>query len=51
MSPAPIAVESLSTGTYLCYLTSQGRFGRALLVSLDPDDFTLTLELLTWASP
>jgi len=51
MSSAPIAVESLSPGTYLCYLTNEGRFGRALLEALNPDDFTLTLYLLTWALP
>jgi Ig-like domain from next to BRCA1 gene len=51
MSPAPIAVESLPVGTYLCYATNQGRFGRALLVTLNPENFTLTLDLLTWALP
>ena len=51
MSSAPIAVESLPVGTYLCYTTNQGRIGRALLVALNPDDFTLTLNLLTWALP
>jgi hypothetical protein len=51
MSSAPIAVESLSTGTYLCYLTNEGRFGRALLEALNSDDFTLTMYLLTWALP
>jgi hypothetical protein len=51
MSSAPIAVESLSIGTYLCYTTNQGRLGRALLEEVDPNDFTLTLDLLTWALP
>ncbi len=51
MSAAPIAVESLTVGTYLCYLTNEGRLGRALLEALDPDDFVLTLDLLTWANP
>jgi hypothetical protein len=51
MSPAPIAVESLSIGTYLCYTTNEDRFGRALLEAVDPSDFTLTLDLLTWALP
>ena len=51
MSSAPIAVESLPVGTYLCYTTNQGRIGRALLKALNPDDFTLTLDLLTWALP
>jgi hypothetical protein len=51
MSPAPIAVESLSVGTYLCYTTNEGRLGRSLLGAVNPDDFTLTLDLLTWALP
>ena len=51
MSPAPIAVESLPVGTTLCYNTNQGRFGRMLLKALDPKNFALTLELLTWALP
>jgi len=51
MSSAPIAVESLSVGTYLCYATQEGRFGRALLEAVNPDDFTLTLDMLTWALP
>ncbi len=51
MSPAPIAVESLSVGTYLCYTSNEGRIGRALLEALNPDDFTLALNMLTWALP
>ena len=51
MSSAPIAVESLSIGTYLCYTTDEKRFGRALLEEVDPDNFTLTLDLLTWSLP
>jgi len=51
MSSAPIAVESLSIGTYLCYTTNEERLGRALLETVDPDDFTLTLVLLTWSLP
>jgi hypothetical protein len=51
MSTAPIAVESLSPGAYLCYRTDQGAVGRVRLVALDPNNFTLTLDLLTWALP
>jgi len=50
MSPAPLAVESLSVGTYLCYTTGEGRLGRLLLQAIDPDNFSLTLDLLTWNS-
>jgi hypothetical protein len=48
MSHAPIAVESLPVGTYLCYTTNEGRLGRSLLEAVDPNNFTLTLDLLTW---
>jgi Ig-like domain from next to BRCA1 gene len=51
MSTAPIAVESLSVGTYLCYLTNEGRYGKAFFTSLDGDSYTLTMDLLTWANP
>jgi hypothetical protein len=51
MSSAPIAVESLPVGTYLCYITNHGRLGRMQLLAINPDDYTLTLNLLTWVSP
>lgn len=51
MSPAPIAVESLPIGTYLCYHTGVGRYGRMQLETFDSNTFILTLELLTWAFP
>ncbi len=51
MSSAPIAVESLPTGTYLCYHTGEGRFGRMMLAAVDPATFALTLDLLAWALP
>jgi Ig-like domain from next to BRCA1 gene len=51
MSAAPIAVESLPVGAYLCYLTNEERLGRLLLEAVDPIDFILTLDLLTWANP
>ena len=50
MSAAPIAVESLSPGTYLCYRTDNGLPGWMLLVSSNPDDFSLGVEVHTWAS-
>ena len=51
MSSAPIAVESLSVGTYMCYTSNEGRIGRVLLKAVNPDDFTLTLNMLTWELP
>jgi hypothetical protein len=50
LSPAPLVVENLGS-TYLCYQTSQGLPGRALLKGLKIDDFSLSLDLLTWMSP
>ena len=49
MSAAPIAVESLSPGTYLCYRTESGLPGWLLLNNTNPDDFTLSIEVLTWS--
>ena len=51
MSSAPIAIESLSIGTYLCYRTDLGATGRARLVALDANSYALTLDLLTWELP
>jgi len=51
MSSAPIAVESLSIDTYLCYRTDLGAAGRARLVAMDTTNFALTLDLLTWELP
>jgi hypothetical protein len=51
MSQAPIAAESLAAGTYLCYRTNQGNLGWALLVTVDQDDFALTIDFLTWIQP
>ena len=51
MSSAPIAVESLALGTYMCYRTDQGAAGRARLVTLDPANYALALDVLTWALP
>ncbi len=51
MSSAPIAVESLPAGTFLCYRTGEGRFGRMLLAAVDTNTHTLTLNLFTWALP
>jgi hypothetical protein len=44
-------VESLPVGTYLCYTTNHGRFGQMRFVALDPNNYALTLHLLTWALP
>jgi hypothetical protein len=51
MNSAPLEVESLTIGTYLCYMTNEARLGQAQLVAVDEDTFMLTLDLTTWAMP
>lgn len=51
MSTAPIAVESVTLGAYLCYRTSQGAPGWMQVVALDGQNFKLTVKLLTWKMP
>ena len=46
----PVAVENLGT-TSLCYRTNQGLTGRALATNFKIDDYSLTLEVLTWGGP
>lgn len=51
MSAAPIAVESLASGLYLCYQTIQGQSGWLSLLSYNNLTFKISLEILTWKSP
>ena len=51
LSDAPITVDELPIGTYLCYRTSQGLPGTARLSELDIDTYALTLDILTWSLP
>ncbi len=46
-----LPVDSLPTGSFLCYRTSQALYGWAQLVSLDTTAEALDLEILTWAQP
>jgi hypothetical protein len=48
LGTSPIVVEDLSIGTYLCYRTGEGRYGRARLSNFNLENFTVTLEFLTW---
>lgn len=50
-STAPIPVESLSPGIYLCYQTGDGRFGWLKYDSLDGSSGNLWIEIFTWAAP
>ena len=49
MGDAPIAVESLSPGIYLCYLTDEDNSGWLSLITFRTTDFAIQVELLTWA--
>ena len=51
MSPAPIALESLSPGAYLCYQTSQGLPGWLRFDALDNKTGSASLAYLTWIVP
>ncbi len=46
-----LPVDSLPTGSFLCYRTSQSLYGWAQLVNLDITGAELELEILTWAQP
>jgi hypothetical protein len=48
---APVIIESLTAGTYFCYRTDQNSPGRLLVSSINAENFTLSLEILTWAVP
>lgn len=49
MSNAPIAVESLTPGTYLCYKTDQSSFGWLRYNSYDSSNSSIKINFLTWA--
>jgi hypothetical protein len=48
LSASPVIMEETPIGTYLCYRTDEGRYGRTRVSNLNPDNFTVTLEFLTW---
>ena len=48
LGTAPTVVEDTAVGTYLCYRTDQGRYGRLRLSNFNTDNFTVTLEFFTW---
>lgn len=51
LGAAPIAMDNVSLGTYLCYRTNEGRFGWARLSGLNTDNNRMDLEIFTWATP
>jgi hypothetical protein len=51
VNTAPIQLEGLKEGIYLCYVTGQGNPGYARLTRLDPLMNSLSLEYYTWLIP
>ena len=51
LSASPIVIEDTPIGSYLCYRTGQGLPGRARLINLNAETFSLTLDILTWLIP
>jgi hypothetical protein len=51
MSPVPIALESLSQGTYLCFRSGENRFGWLRYDQLETESGDAVFALLTWANP
>jgi hypothetical protein len=49
LNTSPLPVESLPSGTYLCFQTDLGHSGWTQLGGQDPTTFTLSLQVLTWA--
>jgi hypothetical protein len=49
LSTSQLPVESLSSGSYLCYLTEMGHYGWSQVIGQDPSTFVLSLQILTWA--
>lgn len=48
MGGGSLTVESLATGTYLCYRTDQGRYGWLRIDNFDSSSLILSFMLLTW---
>lgn len=51
LTQSPLRVDNLSSGTYLCYRTDQGRPGWMRLAGFDTASGVLSVEILTWAVP
>jgi hypothetical protein len=50
LGTAPVDIEAMA-GSYLCYRTTQGLPGRLQVTAMNPDNFSLTLDFLTWSIP
>ncbi len=51
LSDTGIALEGQQAGTYMCYRTNHGLYGRLLLIKLLSQGAPLELEYLTWSAP
>ena len=48
LAAAGVTVENQPLGTYLCFQTDQGRFGRMQISGFDPETGALSLSVVTW---
>jgi hypothetical protein len=51
LGSSAVVADTLQVGTYLCYRTTQGHYGRALVTNFAIDTFTLGLNIFTWSAP
>jgi hypothetical protein len=51
LTQASLPLEQLNQGLYLCYRTDQGLFGWMRLLALNNTNYTLTIQINTWALP
>jgi hypothetical protein len=51
MSSAPLDLQQITPGVYLCYRTTEGLPGRIYLSAVDVDLSTVDFEFVTWAVP
>jgi len=51
LSNAQLALDALNAGLYICYRTDQGLYGWLRLLNLEPQNLTLSIQILTWSNP
>ncbi len=51
LGDAPILLESLRNGVYLCYATNRGLYGFLQLSRIDLEEYVLNVEYVTWTGP
>lgn len=51
LGTAPLAVESVGVGSFLCFQTDSGRYGQFQLTGFDNNTGALTIAVTTWETP